>query len=736
MQSGEITTDIVLLGGGHAHVFVLKAFGMNPMPGVRLTLVAKELDAPYSGMLPGFVAGHYTLDDCQINLVRLARFAGARVIHGAANGIDRKGKRVTIEGRPSIRYDLLSIDIGITPLIDEIEGAATHAIAVKPVSLFAPKWRAFEARAMGKDGARRIVAVGGGAAGVELILAAHHRFRTLASGAGIAGDAFSFALVAGGILLPSHNTRARSLARKALNEADVDIIENDLAARISLDAVALASGRSIAADAVLISTRAAAPAWFAATDLPRDAQGFLAVKSTLQLTDDDDVFALGDCASVVEHPRAKSGVFAVRQGPKVADNLRRRAMGHSATPFVPQTQFLTLLSLGTKRAIAARWSVAAAGHWAWSWKDRIDRAFMDKFNILPSMGDGADEPAMRCGGCAAKVGPATLASALDRLAGTSESPKTAPRDDAAVLDEGGDTLRLETIDFFRAFWPDPYVLGEIAANHALSDIYAMGGTPKHAQAIAVLPNGRPQLVEEDLFQLLAGARAVFDRENVALIGGHSSEGAELSVGFAISGVAARGKLLRKAGLKPGNVLILTRPIGTGIVFAAEMRGLAMAHAIEVVLAAMRQSNGAAAECLARHGATAATDVTGFGLAGHLIEMLEASGVVGQVNLETIAIYPQALALAEAGIASSLLPENLVFAKHLADDSSTSAATLALLFDPQTSGGLLAGLPADHARACVDDLKCSGMRDAAIIGEVVTSGERRQGQLRLRGAFLK
>ena len=736
MQSGEITTDIVLLGGGHAHVFVLKAFGMKPIPGVRLTLVAKELAAPYSGMLPGFVAGHYTLDECQINLVRLARFAGARVIHGAANGIDRKEKRVMIEGRPPVRYDVLSIDVGITPFIDEIEGAAEHALAVKPVSIFAPKWQDLESRALKMDGPRRIVAVGGGAAGVELILAARHRLRTLAPSAGIDPDSFSFALIAGGELLPSFNARACSLARAALVGARVEVIENDLASRVSANAVTLASGRSATADGVLISTKAAAPAWFATTDLPRDRQGFLAIRPTLQLIDDDDVFGVGDCATVLEHPRAKSGVFAVRQGPVVADNLARRALGQAAQPFIPQKQFLTLLSLGAKRAIAVRGPFAAAGKWAWTWKDRIDRAFMDKFNILPAMtpSDGEAQTAMRCGGCAAKVGPATLKNALDRLAGSDANSNMPPRDDAAIIDAGGDSLRLETVDFFRAFWPDPYVLGEIAANHALSDVFAMKGTPKTAQAIAVLPLGPSKIVAEDLFQLLAGARAIFDREGVALIGGHSSEGAELAVGFAISGVAQRDKLLRKSGLRAGDKLILTRPLGTGLLFAAEMRGLASADAIQSAITAMRQSNRAAAECLARHGTTAATDVTGFGLAGHLIEMLDAAGIDAELNLADVPTYPQAMALAEAGISSTLLPENLSLACRLSADVLPSAATLAVLFDPQTSGGLVAGVPAAQAQACIDDLKRSGMADAAIIGAVLRSAANRTGQLRLMGAF--
>ena len=730
--TSPITTDIVLLGGGHAHVFVLKAFGMNPMPGVRLTLIAKEWAAPYSGMLPGYVAGHYTLEECQIDLVRLARFANARIIHGAANGIDRRAKSVSIEGRPSLRYDFLSIDVGITPLIDDIAGAAEHAIAVKPVSVFAPKWQALEAAALSNGGPRQIVVLGGGAAGFEIILAARHRLRSLASAAGIAPDAFSFTLIAGGTLLPSFNARARKLSRAALMEAGVEIIENDLAARISNTAVTLASGRAVAADAVLISTRAAAPSWFAHTGMPRDGDGFLAVRPTLQLLDDDNVFAVGDCASVLEYPRPKSGVFAVRQGPNVAANLRRRAEGTQARPFVPQKQFLTLLSLGEKRAIAARGPFAAAGVWGWTWKDKIDRAFMAKFNVAPVMAGGGTEAGMRCGGCAAKVGPQTLARVLDRL-GTGDN---AARDDAAIIDEGGDTVRLETVDFFRSFWPDPYVLGEIAANHALSDVYAMGGSAKTAQAIAVLPFGHPKIVEEDLYQLLAGARAVFDRESVSLIGGHSSEGAELAVGFAISGVAGRDRLLRKSGLRAGDKLILTKPIGTGILFAAEMRGRANAGAISDALCEMRQSNRAAALCFARHGATAATDVTGFGLAGHLIDVLDASAVSAELNLSAVETYRQAVRLANEGVASTLLPDNLALAGCLTSEADISSATLALLFDPQTSGGLLAGVPAQHAQACIDDLARVGVSHASIIGEVIGTTDGKRAAVRLIGQFKK
>ena len=726
MLAAPISKDVVLLGGGHAHVFVLKSFGMKPEPGVRLTLVAKELSAPYSGMLPGFVAGHYTLDECHIDLVRLAHFAGARIIHGQCIGVDRIQRRVLIEGRPPLGYDLLSIDVGITPEFAGIEGAAEHAIAVKPVSVFAPKWQELEARALTPDGPRKIAVIGGGAAGVELVLAAHHRLRTLAPAAGLDPQSFSFSLVAGDALLPSLNTRARALARHGLSQANVVLIEGDLATRIFDRSVKLASGRSIGADAVLISTKAAAPSWFADTDLSRTSEGFLDVRSTLQLQNDNDVFGVGDCANVAEHPRAKSGVFAVRQGPIVAGNLRRRARGEPALPFVPQTTFLTLISLGGKRAIAARGTLAGHGRWAWNWKDRIDRAFMDKFNKLPSMtGPSAgttEDTNMRCGGCAAKIGPVTLSAALDRLELTKPTragPKRA-RDDAAIIDDGGDPLRLETVDFFRAFWPDPFVFGEIAANHAMSDIFAMGGTPRHAMAIAVLPFGKPRIVAEDLFQLLAGAKSSFDREGVEVVGGHSSEGAELSVGFSVSGSVKRSDLRRKGGLKPGDQLILTRPLGTGILFAAHMRGLASAAAIETALITMRRSNRQAAAILRRHGATAMTDVTGFGLGGHLIEMLHQSGMTAKLFASVLPTYPTVTELAQRGIVSTLQPENAVIASQCAGMTDLPAATLAVLFDPQTSGGLLAGVPADNASACLDELWREEAAGAAIVGEVSIS----------------
>ena len=184
MQTTAASTHIVLIGGGHSHVIALKSFGMKPEPGVELTVITKEIEAPYSGMLPGFVAGHYTYDQCHIDVVRLAAWAGARVIQGTVTGIDRAARRVEIEGRPPLAYDLLSINVGITPLLEGIEGAAPHGLAVKPVSTFAARWQALERAALDARGPRRFAVIGAGAAGFELVLAIRHHLRERAPSSG------------------------------------------------------------------------------------------------------------------------------------------------------------------------------------------------------------------------------------------------------------------------------------------------------------------------------------------------------------------------------------------------------------------------------------------------------------------------------------------------------------------------------------------------------------------------
>ncbi|MGQ9365765.1 selenide, water dikinase SelD [Azospirillum sp. ST 5-10] len=696
--------DLVLVGGGHAHVQVLKRFGMTPEPGVRLTLIARDVETPYSGMLPGYVAGHYRHDDIHIDLLRLARFAGARLIHDEAVGLDRAAGRVLCRGRPPVRYDLLSLDIGSTPRADEVPGAAEHAVPVKPVDRLAARWQALVAEAEAASRPLTVAVVGGGAAGVELALAIGHRL----------GPRVRLALVTRGGLLERHNGRVRAALCRVLAARGVALHTDAAVVAVEAGALRLADGRRLAADRVLWTTQAGAAPWLADTGLALDADGFVRVDTTLRAVGEERVFAAGDVASMDGHPRDKAGVFAVRHGPPLAENLRRALRGRPLRPFVPQTRFLGLIATGDRSAVASRGRLCAEGRWVWWWKDRIDRRFMRAFQDLPEMPPASMATAeMRCGGCAAKVPAAALGRVLERLGGIDQ------RDDAAVIEPPGDgRVLVQTVDHFRAFVDDPYVFGRIAATHALGDIHAMGAEPLVALAIAGVPPHAPELVEEDLFHMLAGARAVLEAAGARLVGGHSAEAAETALGFAVTGVADPARLLRKGGLRPGDRLVLTKALGTGTLLAAAMRGGVRARAVAAALAAMQQPAGPAAACLLAHSATAATDVTGFGLHGHLMEMLEASGTDAVLDLDAVPALPGALDTLAAGWLSTLHPANAAGRRLDADGPRA-----ALLFDPQTAGGLLAGLPADRADACVAALRALGCADAAVIGTVtVRAGE--------------
>jgi selenide,water dikinase len=258
----------------------------------------------------------------------------------------------------------------------------------------------------------------------------------------------------------------------------------------------------------------------------------------------------------------------------------------------------------------------------------------------------------------------------------------------------------------------------IAANHALGDLYAMGATPHTALAIAAVPYGLEAKVEADLAAMMAGANAVLGEAGCTLVGGHTSEGAELSLGFALNGLVARDRVLRKGGLQPGDALILTKPIGTGTLLAGQMRGLARARWVEAALAHMCVSNRRAAAILAAHGAHAATDVTGFGLLGHLVEMARASDVDAELVLERIPVLEGARETVARGVFSSLQPQNVRLRRAVRDLAAAQALPLyPLLFDPQTAGGLLASVPAERAEACLAGLHAAGYVHAAVIGRV-------------------
>ncbi len=695
-----VTRDLVLIGGGHTHALVLRAWGMAPLAGTRLTLIHPGPTAAYSGMLPGFVAGHYPRAALEIDLVRLARFAGARIINGAATGLDPDRREVQVPGRPPVAYDVLSIDIGITSDMPDLPGFAAHGVPAKPLDRFADAWAAFRQR----SGPADCAVIGGGVAGVELAMAMAHALR-------LDGRSGQVTLVERARALTALRPATAQKLRAALARQGVRLLEGVDIVQVHADGLDLADGTRLAAQFVTGAAGARAQGWPAAAGLADEA-GFIKVDATLR-SSDPAVFAAGDCAHMTASPRPKAGVYAVRQAPVLLHNLRcALAEQGRMRRYHPQRDYLKLISLGEKAALAERLGLAPSGRAMWRWKDRIDRAFMSRLQDLPRARPAALPrqhaaglaealgPKPLCGGCGAKVGPRALARALGQ-----DGPETPPGDDAAVLTTGGVQQVIST-DHLRAMVDDPVTMTRIAAVHALGDIWAMGAAPQAALASLTLPRQSDVLAERTLREIMTTAHEVFAAAGARIVGGHSTLGPELVIGFTVTGLCDAAPITL-AGARPGDALVLTKPLGSGVVMAAEMERRADGAWVHAALEAMTRPQGAAARGLAR--AHAMTDVTGFGLAGHLRNMCVASRCGARIEMGQVPLLPGALTLARAGVRSTLYGEN----RAALPDAPQSAET-DLLFDPQTGGGLLAAV-ADGTAACAA-LRKAGV-DARVIGRI-------------------
>ncbi|MEO7549039.1 MAG: FAD-dependent oxidoreductase [Ramlibacter sp.] len=371
--------ELVLVGGGHCHALVLRELVRKPLADARVTLVCDAVWAPYSGMLPGQVAGHYSHADTHIDLQHLCRAAGARLLADPAVGIDRAQRRLLLASGLQLRYDILSLNIGATPRM-QAEGAAEHAVAVKPISAFHTRWEALLSRLRQQTGAITVAVVGAGAAGVELVLALQYRLQRELGEDGTGPSILQLHLFSGSAsVLPGHNARVRRRFERELAERGIVVHHGVRVDRVTAGALHTDAGVTVPADEVIWATQAGAAGWLRETGLALDDAGFVAVLPTLRSVNDAAVFAAGDVASVQGCALEKAGVVAVRQAPVLAGNLRRALAGQRPVTWQPQHRWLSLVSTGDRYAVASRGSFSAAGRWVWIWKDTIDRRFMRQF---------------------------------------------------------------------------------------------------------------------------------------------------------------------------------------------------------------------------------------------------------------------------------------------------------------------------------------------------------------------
>ena len=365
-MSSDIQKSVILVGGGHTHALVLNALKENPLQVAHITVINPGKTAPYSGMLPGYVAGHYKRAELDIDLQQLSQDVGATLIDSKAVSIDTTKKLVHLENGHTLSYHLASVDVGITSHMNDLPGFTEHGVPAKPLANFAHKWEDFRNAA----GTKHVAVIGGGIAGAELSMAMAFALRADKHDA-------SVDLLDRSYILSNSSNKTQKCIREKLKANNVSVYEHANVIQVTATGVDLADGSSIAANFVVGAAGATPHAWIKTTGLNLY-KGFIIVNEYLQ-TSVPDVFAVGDCAHMEFDPRPKAGVYAVRQAPILLNNIRMALSDAPLTNYAPQSDYLKLVSLGDQQAFGEKMGCGMSGRIVWRLKNHIDKSFMNQF---------------------------------------------------------------------------------------------------------------------------------------------------------------------------------------------------------------------------------------------------------------------------------------------------------------------------------------------------------------------
>ena len=717
---------LVLVGGGHAQIAVLKSLGMNPIKGLQITLITDVLMAPYSGMLPAHLEGLWSFDDMHIDLTRLASFAGADIITAPVTAIDGYKKIIQIKDRPPLRYDICSINAGALPSIEDIKGADRYAIAVKPIAHMLAKMPA------SIPDKSIINIIGAGVAGIEIAFALHKKFESQ----NIDIHIFSRSKT----LLAKMPPKAGNVIDKLAKKRGIKIHYGVEISEISKTSLTSRDGKSYPTGLNLIVTGVKAAPFVESLSDGLDGHGFISVDTTLESPVYEGLFACGDVASIIGHPREKAGVFAVRAGAILVQNLRRTINNRNLVRWSPQKNYLALIGTADGKALAVRNGFVHYHSFWFSLKQKIDLDFMNKFNNLPEMTtdrpeslpyykkSGYDEndaifKDMRCSGCAAKASASLLEEAMQiareqaELLGADKAylpPASGLSDDASLTPALPFALR-HSFDSLNEMIADPFIFAKIAVNHALSDLYVSGADPLFAQAHITLAEASHARQLDKAIHILTGTLMGLTEASTKLIGGHTSQSTAPSLGFAVTGKQTFETAPYDE--KYEYAIITTKKLGIGIALAAHMRQKLSAKAYDDICQEMLISNQKAASACFHAGAIAITDITGFGLARHLMNLFASlpSSVGCQISLSQLACFDETEQLVKYNIESSSYAQNKV-ASHMVIPTPRAANDwrMNLLFDPQTSGGICAIIKTDKADSLIDELSPYSARKIGVL----------------------
>ena len=696
---------------------LMMEYGKNPLSETRITLISNEIDTPYSGMIPGYIEGIYSWRDTHIDLYKLATKLNIRFIHSEVINVSGKNKRIYMNKRPYLSYDFLSINTGIQSDYSKIKGAKKFSLPVKPISKLASSFL------KNMDHINSIAFVGGGAGAVELALALRKRYENKKFN-------LKIIIVTGKSgLLKSFSRKTQSLVRNVLDKANIKVIEKKYILEINQDGLVTSDNKTLKIDRCILSTNAMAPLWLKKSDIKLSENGFIKVNKSFQ-TNFNFIFAAGDIVDFDSMNLDKAGVYAVRAGKHLAISIKKFIKNKTNYLYIYNKNYLTLIGLSNGYAIASKYGISVCLKINYKLKEYIDRKFVKNFNnfenislysknkkiILFFLNKIIKKPIfiineniqMQCRGCAAKVPFGALKNSLPKsLTFSSADASSIPKYPSLF----------QTVDMINAIISDPFLLGKIAANHSLSDIFAVKSKAISAQMILQLPLSESNINSRDLRQVLLGAQSVFNDNKCLLNGGHTMIGndKEPIIGFSIIGENEYKSPKSLPIIKQGDIIILTGKIGSGLIFAGINNNFIDSYYKIDVVDQMIEGNTKFANIIDRLTILSMTDITGFGLANHLLNLIQRdvnkTGLT--INTNNIPIYNGVEKALNKGVKSSLFlsnydaaQENIIYEreKRLIDD---------IIYDPQTVGGLAFIVSKNHIKESFKILKHNRIQYSVI-----------------------
>lgn len=695
-----ITNDLVLIGGGHSHLSVLMKLSKKPLNGNRITLITNEIDTPYSGMIPGYIEGIYSWRDSHIDLYRLCLKLNVRFIHAEVERVSAYEKEIYFKDRPKIKFDVLSINTGIQSNNREIKGAAKYCLPVKPISKltnnFLNKITNFKS----------IAFIGGGAGSVELALAIKKRFLNI-------NQDIKITIITGKRgLLSTFPQKTKLTSLKTLEKFKIDIIEYKRVLEVKPKQIILSDKSILKIDKAILSTNSMTPKWLAKSDILLTKDNYILVNKSFQ-TNYKYVFASGDVIDFNNQNLKKAGVFAVRSGKPLAINIRKFILGKKLVEYKFNKNYLALIGTSKRSAIATKYNLTFNSRFFFYLKKYIDQNFIKKFsdfrirkkftldalktdvlNIFVKHKEKItdENDIMQCKGCAAKVPLNALKQALPKdIVSTSEDAVSVP----------GQPELYQTVDMISSIITDPFLLGKIAANHSISDMVSVNSKITSAMMILQLPLSKTEINSRDLEQVLLGANEIFKTIDCPLIGGHTMIGKDKDpiIGFSILGQKQKKiKIVKnRRKIKTKDLLILTEKIGSGLIFAGINNYLIDSYFQIDVIKQMIKGNLNFGKISNQLNILSMTDITGFGLANHLLNLIKRD------NSKTgLTIYPNKIPLFEGvneclnkDIKSSLFKSNYDIAQKDIIYKRDKSKLDNILYDPQTVGGIAFIIPQEE-----------------------------------------